>query len=398
VKICEVLWLNKEEMSKIKIAYIVNTLSFGGIEKYVLDLVNYINVQIFEPCIVSLTKTGPVVKYLERPQTKIFEMGKKQGNDLRLPFRMAALFRREKIDVIHSNNWGTFGESVLAKRLSGTACILHVQHGMELNDEEASSHKKRRMRNRIRRFFSYFADQLVTVSNAGVQFITKEWRVPERMVKLIYNGVSLYGEFEAQILRNKKRAELGFSEDDIIVGSVGRLSPVKNYRCLIKAFSHVVDKIAQAKLMLIGDGPEKNILKFLIRDLGLESKVKLLGQRSDVKTLLPIMDIFSLSSISEGISISILEAMSASLPVVVTNVGGNPEIVVDGKTGMLVESNNPEALANSIIHLLKNPKKRKEMGRATRNRVEEKFSLEKMVSAYEELYLSLLQKHFRKER
>ena len=182
-------------MARVKVAYIVNTLSFGGIEKYVVDLVNCINLRKFEPCIVTLTKTGPVTKYLERPQVRIFEMGKGGGNDLRLPFRMAELFRREKVHVIHSNNWGTFGESVLAKKLCGTPCIVHVQHSMELNDEEVSSPKKRRERNRMRRIFSYFTDQLVTISNAGLQFITEEWQLPGRMVKIIYNGVSLNGEY-----------------------------------------------------------------------------------------------------------------------------------------------------------------------------------------------------------
>ena len=381
-------------MNKIKVAFIVSTLSFGGIEKYVIDIVNNLNQQKFSSYILCLSQHGPIIKYLENKKVNVFIMDKKTGNDFTLPKRIAKIIKNEGIDIIHANNWGTFGESVIAKKFSGSSKIIYVQHGMEQNDIEFSSYHKRQLRNRFRRFFSQFVDQIVTVSAAGERFISNEWKVPRRNIKLIYNGVKIPDLLRIKELRNKKRSELGLLENDFVIGSVGRLSRVKNYSCLINAFSCIANQIDNAKLVLVGDGPQNNFLRSLAKDLNIQPKVRFMGNRTDIIPFLSAMDVFSLSSVSEGISLSILEAMATKLPIAVTNVGGNREIIKNGKTGILVESGDSKALANEIIRLYKNPEERIKIGIAARKLIEKKFNLHQMISDYEELYTSVVSKNY----
>ena len=377
--------------SKIKIFYIVNTLGYGGVEKYVVDIINNINTQHFYPIIVCLKKVGPLKDKIKNRLT-IYELNKKEGNSPFLPFRLAKLIKKEGVDIIHSNNWGTFVESVIAKWISRAPVVIHAQHGLEMNDSEATSKLKRYKRNIIRHVFSYLTDTIAVVSCATQEFVTDGWKAPKEKVKLIYNGVDLNVFNNLLVLKDTKYSELSISKNDLIIGSVGRLMRVKNYPCLIRAFKILSQEFNHVKLLLIGEGPDMLEIKSLIEKLDLTNKIKLLGNRNDIRDILTVMDIFVLPSISEGISLSILEAMASHVPVVTTNVGGNPEIIENGKNGILVGPDNADELANAIRTLIVNPDKRKELGNSGRKIVEEKFALDRMVEDYESLYVLSLNK------
>jgi len=372
----------------IKIGYVVSSLNYGGVEKYVVDLVNRIDRRCFEPIIFSFKPDGPLKTQLKRG-VKIHELQKGKGNDFVLPVKMARLFRKEEIDIIHSNNWSTFAESAAARWIAFTPAMLHAQHGLEMNDTEAFLKMKRYKRNMMRRTLTYFTDQIVTVSNATKKFVCDEWKTPEKKVKTIYNGVDFISLTSPFNLRKKVRKNLGIDEDDLVIGSVGRLMKVKNYPSLIKAFASLSVKNPNLKLMLIGDGPEKEYLTALIKGFYLDDKAMLLGHRSDVRELLVAMDIFILPSFSEGISISLLEAMAASLPVVVTEVGGNPEVIENNISGIIVPPDDSEVLANVMWQLVNQTVRRQNLGVHARNRVEKKFNLNRCVKEYEDLYFSL---------
>ncbi|QTA79109.1 Glycosyltransferase [Desulfonema limicola] len=333
-----------------------------------------------------MQKTGPLQDKIEK-NINIYEFNKRKGNDPVLPFKMGKVLRREGIDIVHSNNWSTFAESVFAKCIARKSLFLHVQHGIEMNDAESVSWIKRYKRNRMRQALSYAVDQIVTVSNATKRFVCDEWKVSEQRVRLIYNGVYLHHFKEDRKNKQRIRRQLGINEQDIVIGSVGRLMPVKNYTLLIKAFAMAA--IPDTKLMLVGDGPEKESLISLIKELNLQDKVILTGHRSDVENMLNAMDIFVLPSISEGISLALLEAMSLNLPVIATNVGGNPEIIGNNEYGILVKSQDITALSEAMKILICDLEKRKKLSILSRKRVTEMFDLQRMVKDYEQLYLSL---------
>ena len=227
----------------------------------------------------------------------------------------------------------------------------------------------------------------MTVSSDLKNYVHRTTGINPEKIKVIYNSVDTDYYSGKNAERQKIRPDLGIKESDFLIGSVGRLAEVKNFSCLIDAMKTVSEKCPDAKLIIIGDGPLYNDLNQQIKGLGLENTVKLLGQRNDVPDLLCAMDIYVLPSLFEGISISILEAMAAGLPVIATSVGGNPEIVLDNETGYLVKSNDPHDLAQKIIQSINNKNKLALFSKAAVRRVHKVFHNDVMVAAYSELYL-----------
>jgi len=174
------------------------------------------------------------------------------------------------------------------------------------------------------------------------------------------------------------------------VGTVGRLDPVKDQAGLVRAFAALDHTNRDPRLVLVGDGPSRDELGGLTRDLGLQARVHLLGERRDISTVLASLDVFVLPSIAEGISNTVLEAMASALPVVATSVGGSPELIEDGVTGRLVPRMDPGALAAGIEGYLDDPHLRALHGKAARQRVVDHFSLDRMTQAYTTLYSGLL--------
>ena len=376
-------------MNKIKVGYVISSLGCGGVEKYVVDLANRLDCQKFSVVIFTF-REGELAASVGK-DVKIINLGKKRkGNDFLLPFRLGRSLRKENIDVVHSNNWSTFLETVMARRMAAVPLHIHAQHGVEMNDSEAFSNWKRNKRNRIRQICSFFTDRLVAVSKATSTFMCQEWRVSEHNVQLIYNGVDLDLFNIKSSQRNFLRNLINIKENDCVIGSVGRLMQVKNYPCLVKSFAKCQKKQPRLKLLLVGDGPEKENVQVLTKELNVENNVILLGRRSDVQELLTVMDIFVLPSFSEGVSLALLEAMACGLPVIATDVGGNPEVVEHNNCGYLVKSDNPEDMANAINKLISQPEKTRGFANTARKRVETMFSMKTMVTSYENLYLNLL--------
>jgi glycosyltransferase involved in cell wall biosynthesis len=188
------------------------------------------------------------------------------------------------------------------------------------------------------------------------------------------------------------RYELGLNSDDQIVGTVGSLYPVKGHRFLIAAVPAIVEACPKARFLLIGRGDEENRLKDQVKSLGVERHVSFLGLRQDISKLLSIMDIFVLPSLSEGLSVATLEAMASALPVVATRVGGNPELIVNEETGMLVPSQDSEALAKAVSALLRDGTRARLFGQSGRARVEQRFHMDMMVNEYRNLYEECLRR------
>lgn len=372
-----------------RLAYIVDSLGYGGLERQVVDLVNHLSRSCFDPIIVCLRKSGPSAGYLRPPLPPVFELHRREGHDIGLPFRLARLLRRTSTEIIHSNNWSTFVEAAAAKTLSRVPALVHTQHGLEFGDEPGSSLLKRWVRRSGVGFAVGVNDAVVSVSGAGQEWCRRGWRVPKSKSVLIPNGVELPARANRSVVA-RMRQEMGLQRGDLVVGSVGTLRPVKNFQGLIRAFGAVVERLPRARLLVVGDGAEREALEELISGLGLENAARLVGPRSDVHQLLAVMDVFALASHSEGMSLAVLEALGTGVPVVATRVGGNPEIVHDGETGILVEPGDESGLSEAIVSLLSDERRRERMGAEGRRSVGSAFSLEAMAQHYEELYTRVL--------
>lgn len=367
----------------IRVMHVIETLEVGGAENVLADLVNFCSPR-FVPYVCCLRASGPVEARL-REGIKVFVMNQAHGNDYSLPFRLARLFRHNCIDVVVSHGWGTYLESVLARRFSGARVMVHVVHGdFPPYPAGRRSDVKRRIRHWSEGLFSAGVHQFVAVSQGVKNEIVRHVSIPLDRIRVVHNGVSI-GK-KNPLLGAQKRAILGLNPEDVVIGSVGRLAPVKNYPCLLTAFRQAKKEWPDLKLILVGDGEEREKLEQITRDLGLKKDVFFLGQRNDVEDWMHAFDLFAISSSYEGISRSILEAMSSHLPVVVTDVGGNREVVVDEMTGCIVPPNATDEMANAILKITKNSSLRLEMGLKGFERVKEKFNIEQTIKTYEKIF------------
>jgi glycosyltransferase involved in cell wall biosynthesis len=226
---------------------------------------------------------------------------------------------------------------------------------------------------------------MVTVSEDLKGFVTRRTGIPSRLLRVIYNGIDAFPDVEANE-QARLRNEIGLDSQDQIVGAVGSLYPVKGHRFLIEAVPTIIEACPRARFLLVGRGNQEVHLKEQVRKLGIERYVHFLGLRQDISRLLSIMDVFVLPSLSEGLSVATLEAMASARPVVATRVGGNPELIVDGETGILVPSEDSRALAVSIAGLLLDRDCSKNLGQEGRARVKMRFHLSLMLNEYRKLY------------
>lgn len=303
-------------------------------------------------------------------------------------FRMASVFREFRPDIVHSRNWSCI-DGVIGGALARVPVIVHGEHGRTAEDP-LGRNRKRRV---VRRLLAPWVDRFVTVSEDLARWLVEDVRIAARKVVHIPNGVDT--ERFSPEGREQARRSLDVPYGATVFGCVGRLDPVKDHASLLRAFAAVGSGGAPVLLLLAGEGPMRAAIEAEIRRLGLDARVRLLGERSDVPDVLRALDVFLLPSVGEGMSNSILEAMAAGLPVIATRVGGNPQLVRDGATGTLVAAGDPEGLAAAMRRYLGEPELRAAHGRAARLRSEAEFSLTRMVAAYSALYAGLLREKAR---
>jgi len=363
----------------VRVTHVVYTLDVGGLENGLVNIVND-EASGIRHAIICLKRVGALRGRLGRG-VEVFELGKRPGHDVRAFVRLARLFRQLRSDIVHSRNWGTV-DAVLAARLAGVPAVVHGEHGYDSDDPEGRNRWKRR----VRRACGGLIDRFVVVSDDLHRWLTSRVGIPERKVVKIANGVDIqrFAPGDGATVRR----ELNLPTDAFVVGTVGRLEAVKNQASLIRAFATLAVTHPEVVLVIAGDGRCRSSLEDLARQSNVATRVRFLGERSDVPRLLQAMDVFVLPSVAEGMSNTLLEAMASGLPIVATRVGGSPEVVADGINGLLVES-LPEALAAAIERYVNEPPVRSQHGIASRRRAAEVFSLERMRGAYAGLYRQL---------
>jgi sugar transferase (PEP-CTERM/EpsH1 system associated) len=355
--------------------HLVYTLRPGGMELGVVKVVNGLDPARVQ-CSVCSTRPAGDLKRSLAPHVRFFELHGRNGNDLKLVWDLYRLFRRERPHVVHTHAWGTLLEGLVAARLARVPVVIHGEHG---------TLQLRPYQRWLQRLGWSAADDVLSVSSRLADKIASETGFSRAAIRVLPNGVDL-SRFD-RIDRAATRAALGLSADARVAVTVGRLVPVKDQRTLLEALALLHRDQVPATLLVAGDGPLRESLEAQAVTLGIAPQVRFLGHRPDVEQILGAADVFVLSSASEGMSNTILEAMACRLPVVATHVGGADEMVIDGETGYLVPPGAPRPLADALAPLLTDAGRARTMGVAGRLRAEQEFSLSGMLRRYESLYL-----------
>ncbi len=351
-----------------RVVHLVLSLNIGGLEMVVLDLVRHTDRRAFEPCVLCLSEVGALGPAFAAAGVPVESLNLAGRSSVRRVLLLARWLRRVRPHVLHTHNPSPHVAGALAARLAGVPVVVHTKHGRNKPaDRRAVAWN---------RLAARLTDHVVAVSEDAADVARRVERVPASKVRVIHNGIDL-AVFHPPAAPDA---------DGMRAIHVARLIGVKDQATLLRAVRRVVDREPRFRLEILGDGPAREALTRLRQDLGLEQHVHFLGFRSDVGAHLQAADLFVLSSVSEGVSLTLLEAMACGLPVVATDAGGNREVVVPGGTGVLVPPGRPELLADAVLGLLHDRDRARAMGRAGRRRVEESFDLRRVVAAYERLY------------
>jgi glycosyltransferase involved in cell wall biosynthesis len=351
---------------KIRVAHVVGQLAVGGMEKLLVEFARHTDRSRFELSFISLGDCGCVAEEIEALGWQVATMGKLAGLRPSIIFKLATLFRRWRVDVVHMHNGRPLMYGGPAARLAGVTASLHTRHGQQ---HGASKRELTRFRLATR-----LVDRVVCVSADSMQLAAARGVAVEKL-RTVANGIDV-----------SRFGYAGPRADGPAV-MIGRLSPEKGVDDLLRAAALVVKEVPTFKLQLAGDGICMPSLVALARELGLAERVEFLGEVHDVPALLARASMFVLPSLTEGISLTLLEAMGRGLPVVATRVGGTPEVVEDGTSGLLVAAQSPIELAQALLRVYRHPQRARLMGLAAADRVREQFDVRRMVAEYEGLYL-----------
>lgn len=358
--------------------HVLHSLHPGGMEFGVIKVVNGLEAIGIGSSICSTAPAHPELKALVARGVPVFELARRPGNDPALVRDLLRLFRRERPHIVHTHAWGTLLEGLVAARLARVPVVVHGEHGT-LQLKTYQRWLQRAAWSRV--------NQLLSVSTRLAERMSQETGFPLARIRTLRNGVDLARFGRAD--RGEVRSALELPEGDLVIGTIGRLVPVKDQGTLLKAAAILRRQGLPLTTLLAGDGPLRGRLEDEAGRLGIASHVRFLGHRADAERVLAALDVFVLPSVSEGMSNTILEAMASGLPVVATRVGGADELVVHGETGLLTPPGSPERLAEALHVVLTDAGARRRMGTAARARAASEFSLSSALLAYKHLYEEL---------
>lgn len=363
---------------KVNILIINHSFDIGGIEILVLRMCEAIDRSRFNICLCSFQDVNTLEKEFKKIQIPIYSLKKKEGIDYSLFFKLQQLIRKLNIDILHTHNSGQWFYGVGASLFFLFKLkIIHTQHSI-LEKNQAKQLL-------LLKLFSLRTYKVVCVGEYVRKYLKTVARISDSKLCLIYNGVNFINN---SLNENKSilKASIGIPNYMKVIGIVARLVLVKNHKALLLAFRTIVNTNKNLVLLIVGDGELFKELNDFVCRLNIKDNVIFLGNRRDVLELMKIMDIFVLCSLSEGLSLTLLEAASIGLPIIATDVGGNKEIVVNNQTGLLVPADNHAILAERLLYLFKNPSIAKTLGYNAINYCKEKFNLLYMIEAYSQLY------------
>lgn len=364
----------------MKIVHVVESLAVGGLERVVLNLASWQCRHGHASRVVCLFHDGALADEARALGLDVVAIGKDAGFDVRALCRLRMLLRDSGADVLHTHNPMAHYYAVGAALGLGIGRVINTRHGMG-----PSQHASRL--DRLYRMAMLRTDVAVSVCHEGRSRFVDRGVIPAAKARVIPNGIALSGiDRRSSTARESLLASLGRPSSSVVLGTVGRVSPVKDHATLLEAVRLLHLAGRQVQLLVVGDGESRASLEALARTLTIEECVHFLGMRHDVGRLLGAMDIFALSSISEGYSLALVEAAAASLPIVATRVGGNADIVIDGVSGLLVPAKDPRSMADALLRLVDDHPLREKMGSVGREWALQNGTIDAMGQAYLGVY------------
>lgn len=369
-------------MEKVHICHLVYSFDVGGLERVIANCINQLDRDRFSHSIIALTSVGAFIGEIDRP-VQHYSLHKRIGNDFSSHFKFFKLLRKIKPDVLHSYNLATIEYHWMAL-LAGVKYRVHAEHGRDTYDPDGKVNKYKL----IRRICSPIIHKIIAVSDDLLQWLQNDVRVPEKKLALVRNGVDT-AFFDKNSMST---SVIDKEEGKFYFGHVARLHSIKNQTLLLNSFFNASEKDRKfsenCRLILVGDGPDKAFLENLVKNNNvLIDKVKFKGAQQNVRSHYASFDVFVMSSVAEGIPMTLLESMSMSVPHLVTNVGGINEVILQNETGVAVDSNDEVAMTDAMLMMFSSCNKRALMSSAARTRITSQFSQSKMVADYATIYL-----------
>jgi len=362
-------------------------MQVAGAEMLVAEIVQRTR-SLIEPTIICLDEIGPLGEQLRQEGVDVFNLERRPGRDYRVALRMSRLIQARGIELIHAHMYTPFFYAALAKLIMRSRFwLIFTEHGRRYPDTIS---RERRLANRW--LLGRMADAITGVCEFSADGLARNDGFRRKKITVIDNGIVL-DRYKPAHQHGEIRASLGLDPARRYIANIARFHPVKDQAMLLHAFARVATACEDVDLLLVGDGALRTTLTELCRSLGLEGRVQFLGVRKDVPEILRALDVFALTSLSEAASLTLLEAMASGVPVVVTAVGGNPELVRHGIDGFHVPRGDAGATANALLQILSNPSMAARMGQAARQRVVERYQLDATVAAYIRLFQNLYSPH-----
>ena len=367
--------------TKINLMHVTLNLGVAGLERVVTELSLKMNRDIFNVEVCCFSALGHFADVLENNGIKVTLLQRNPNHfDATHPWHVGSFLKKKKVHLLHAHT-GTFFTGTVAAKLAGVPAIFYTEHGRFIVDPLV-----RLVEDRIS---VQFTDKVIAVSPELRDRLIKQVRFPARKVIVVANGVNM----ELFCPRPKPKgvmSDLKIPDNCRIIGAVGRFEPVKDHLTMIRAFEIVSGRLPDLALLLVGDGSLRSTLYEYVNSHNLRNRVFFAGIRNDIPAMLNLMDVFVLSSLSEGTSVSLLEAMASGVVPVVTDVGGNPSIVDNMINGLVVKPQNPMQMADAIYGLLVDDQIRSLYCQNAVEKIRRNYSLDRTVEIYTDLYLGVL--------
>jgi glycosyltransferase involved in cell wall biosynthesis len=363
-----------------RVCLVVGQLTIGGLERQLFLLASGLARGAFDVTVVSMARGGVWASTLRQLNVRVEELERRGRLDWRRLMAMRGWFKALRPDIVYSFNYETNAYARLAGLLAGVPILVTGERGIYMSG----------MMTLVERLLNPFTECVICNAEAVRRDLVDRVGLPEHKLITIRNAVVI-SPVTRPDERQTARRLIGAADDEIIVGTVARLVWEKNLSMLVEVASHLRDTPVNLRYCIVGSGPEEGVVRAAIRSQKLEDRFILPGQIEDARSLLPGFDLFALTSTTEGLPNTVMEAMAAGLPCVCTDVGGLRELVEPGMTGYLVASDDRRGFAARILELALDPERRTIMGQAGRHRISAGYSVDRLVSQVEQIFLRLLE-------
>jgi sugar transferase (PEP-CTERM/EpsH1 system associated) len=367
------------------LAHVMYRFDTGGLENGIVNLINHMPEARFRHAVVALTEVTGFRDRIKRRDVEFVSLRKPPGQGIWQFPNWYRLLRRMRPDIVHTRNLAAL-ECQVPAWAARVPVRIHGEHGRDVGDLDGSN----RTYQRVRRLYRPFVHHYLALSRDLAGYLADKVKVPPDRITQVYNGVDTT-QFRPLPMGPAPIDGAPFDPSrHWIVGTVGRMQVVKDQVMLARAFVHALELAPRLRdrlrLVMVGEGPLRAQAQAILDDAGVAQWAWLPGERSDVAQIMQGLHGFALPSLAEGISNTVLEAMASGLPVIATDVGGNADLVSSGQTGEIIAAADPLAMARRLVHLASEPERARAMGQAGRQRVEDRFSMQAMVTNYQHVY------------